>query len=395
MPLWKPIAGVATLTGVVPALEPACGEASAGRSERAWRAVMTKRNHLTKLAVVTLLLLVASASLAESPSAGCGTSGPGSGVYSIEHGGLDRSYRLYLPAGYTPDDPTRLVLVFHGWGGNENEFLSDPVVRAEADARGHTLVAPRGLGSGPPDNSFNSWSFRGSTTGLDGDGVNPLVDGDTAAICDEAGTPDYTYGSCEGIAANSCSWTHCQADDVAFALALIDSLAAELCIDLDNVFATGGSNGGMFSWELGQNPVSAPAFRAIAPVIGLPHRAHLNGPGRPGGMPVLLITGSRDPTVPPGPWRSSDYTTTSDGDLYHYTGATGIIRSWSAAQGCDTTRASRPFDDGVPQTQCRTFCSPDVGWPRVLDCRAMTAHDYELVWAWPLVLEFFDRHSIE
>lgn len=83
----------------------------------------------------------------------------------------------------------------------------------------------------------------------------------------------------------------------------------------------------MFTWELGQNAASAPTFRAIAPLIGLPHRGYLENPGKAGNMPILLITGTHDTTVPPGPWESTRHTTTSDGNAYFYTSATAIIRS--------------------------------------------------------------------
>ena len=37
-------------------------------------------------------------------------------------------------------------MVFHGWGGDENEFLADKNVTTLADERGYIVVAPRGLG---------------------------------------------------------------------------------------------------------------------------------------------------------------------------------------------------------------------------------------------------------
>jgi poly(3-hydroxybutyrate) depolymerase len=229
---------------------------------------------------------------------------------------------------------------------------------------------------------------------LDGDGVNLSIPGDTAAICNPRATSNYTYPSCGSIAANSCAWTQCQDNDVDFALALVDYVKANLCVDVNNVFATGGSNGGMFSWELGQNAASAPTFRAIAPLIGLPHRAYLDAPAKTGDMPVLVITGTNDTTVPPGAWKNPYYTTTSNGEKYYYSSATGITRVWAAAQGCSTANDAVPFNDGYEQTDCRTYCSNDTGWPRVLDCRANMGHVYNLTWSWPLILDFFDHHAI-
>jgi len=290
-------------------------------------------------------------------STGCGQPGMTSGTYTVQHNGLSRIYRVYVPTSYDVDQPASLVMIFHGWGGNENEFLSDPTVVAEADARGYILVAPRGLGSGAPDFKFNSWSFRGSTTGLDGDGINLDIPRDTEAICDPTGTPNYNYPSCSGIAQNTCAWTQCQDDDVDFTLALVDTMKADLCVDENNVFATGGSNGGMFTWELGQNPVSAPVFRAIAPIIGLPHRAYQDPPGKGGDFPVLILTGMKDTTVPPGKWSNPYYTQTSDGDRYFFIAAPPASLKRGQNPRIATFQADRHY---LRMATIRPFVAPTV-----------------------------------
>ena len=331
---------------------------------------------------------------AASPSSGCtATSGllTASGTYTMSYGGLNRTFRLHVPTGYSPTVPKRLVTIYHGWGGNESEFIGNNTVTSLANARGYILVAPRGLGSGAPDNKNNSWSFKGSTTGLDGDG-GAGIDG---AVCDYTKTTDYSYPSCSAVKQNTCSWTQCQQDDVAFAVALVQYIENKMCVDASNVFATGGSNGGMFTWELGQNPVSAPTFRAIAPLIGLPHRGYLAGPGKSVEMPALVITGTLDKTVPPGAWDNPAYTTTSDGDFYYYTGATAITKSWAAAHGCTTVANAVSFNEGSTKTDCRTYCSAIApAWPKVLDCRAKMGHTYNLSWAWKIILDFFDKQTI-
>lgn len=345
------------------------------------------------LGLLASVSLITSAQAAGSP--GCG-SNPRSGTYTMQHSGLTRTFRLFVPTGYDKNIPSPLIAIFHGWGGDENEFLNNSTVTTEANARGYILVAPRGIGSGSPDYSNNSWSFSGSDTGLDGDDVNTAVPGDTNAICDASKTPDYRYPSCIGsvVAKNTCSWTQCQDDDVDFAVALVNEIKARLCVDDSNVFAAGGSNGGMFAWELGQNPNSASTFNAIAPLIGLPHRAYLAHQGKSGDMPVIVITGLTDKVVPPGAWDNPSYTTTSNfSDRYYYTGATAITKSWAAAHSCDTSGKAAPFNDGYKQADCRTYCSRDSGWPRVLDCRAKTGHVYNLSWSWKLIMDFFDAHS--
>jgi len=321
-------------------------------------------------------------------SAGCEaiTPAPVSGVYQFTDDDLTRTYRIHIPTGYEPAKPTPLALVFHGWGGDENEFLAEPAVTDEADARNFILVAPRGVGS-EVDESFNSWSFRGSASGIGGDGL---------PVCDEVMTTDYTYPSCgpvgEGVAKSSCSWTQCQTDDISFVNALVEEVAKSACIDTDRVFATGGSNGGMFTWELGQNASTANSLRAIAPLIGLPHRGYLDGPGRDDGLPVLLVTGQDDPTVPPGTWEDASFTTSSDGDFYYYTGAAAITQTWATAQGCPIDEPAQALALGGDGVDCRSYCATAESGelPPVLDCRVDMAHEYQLDRTWPLILEFFE-----
>lgn len=336
------------------------------------------------LAIVAGLIPLA----AGSQVPGCGSAAPPAGSYTMVYQGVTRTYRLSIPPTYDPRRPTRLVLVFHGWGGDEGEFLNDATVVDESNRRGYLLAAPRGLGSGAPDHGNNSWTFRGSATGVVGEGS------EKAPICDASITPDYTYASCRhGTAKNTCSWTQCEDDDVAFVKRLIAHLETTLCIDTHHVFAAGGSNGGMFTWELGQNPNTAPMLRAIAPIIGLPHRGDLRPPGKSGGLPVLVVTGRLDTTVPPGNWNDESYTTTSnDRDRFYYTGATAIVKRWAQADRCSTAHPEHPFNTGHPSFDCRSYCdAAGRAWPRVLDCRASMGHDYDLAESWKLVLDFFDR----
>jgi polyhydroxybutyrate depolymerase len=356
--------------------------------------------------LLVISMLVPTLAAAITRSAGCGKT-LASGSYRMIDQDAARTYRVFVPSGYEPDTAYPLVMLFHGWGGDENEFLADPNVTLLADQRGYIVVAPQGLGSAPPDSSRNSWSFRGSTTGLAGaseDDARHSPATMAMAVCDSARTADYTYPSCRTIARNTCSWTQCQADDIAFTLALVAEIESRVCIDTTRVFAAGGSNGGMFSWELGQNARSASVFRAIAPIIGLPHLGYLDAPGKPGGMPVLLITGTQDPTVPPGNWEDTHHTTTDDGDRYYYTGASAIARRWGTLNSCPYTNVpAAPFDAGISTVDCRTYCAgkaagwsggtSGTGWPNVLDCRAPMGHVYDLGWSWKLILDFFDAHG--
>ena len=357
--------------------------------------------NLLQATTLTATALVGTAALAEDPCQPGGSTYT-SGTYEAElpfNGGVSRTFRVHVPPSYDPNNPkeTPVVLIFHGWGGDENGFLNSMTVTGEADHRGVILVAPRGLGSGPPDGSFNSWTFLGSADGLDAN---------DEPICDASITPDYSYGSCgpvgnKAVAKNTCSWTHCQSDDILFATDLIDEVSHNLCVAKDHVFAVGGSNGGMYTWNLGQDPRSAGHFRAISTLIGLPHRGYLSAKATTNNLPVLAITGTEDTVVPPGEWEDPGFTaSTAFGESYYYTGATGIIRSWSKAHHCPVRWKAARFKRHQSGYDCRTYCWKDMwkkkktgGWPRVLDCRTPLGHEYDLDRSWPLIMDFFQAHS--
>ncbi len=80
-------------------------------------------------------------------SAGCGKMRTlEDGVQRLQSGGMDRSYRLRVPANYDPDQPYRLILGFHGAGGSSNDvapsffglwdLADDSTIFAAPDATG-------------------------------------------------------------------------------------------------------------------------------------------------------------------------------------------------------------------------------------------------------------------
>ena len=317
-----------------------------------------------------------------------------SGVHTISHGGFTRRFRLHLPDAAANPESRSLIFAFHGWGGDEHEFLGSSEVQRAMAGKNYIVIAPAGLGTEEANDHRSSWSFRGSATGLDGDGVNPSVEGDTALICDPASTPDYTYPSCRGQAANPCGWTHCLADDIDFVVALLQAAKRQLAFDANRVFAVGGSNGGMLVWDLAANPKSAPHFRAFASLIGLPHRGYSQAPSQDLAKPMLLITGGRDPAVPPGPWGDHQFTTTQNGESYFYTSASAITASWAVALGCDTSAPESMIDFGQDVLECRSWqhCHGSIHGPVILDCRAsQMSHEYQLGLTWPLIIRFFEQ----
>lgn len=170
---------------------------------------------------------------------------------SFTHNGLQRDYVLHIPANYSSSTSVPLILNFHGFGGNGSNQLTTSGFNSIADTAGFIVVSPTGTPL-PPVN-LNHWNVGGWTT--------------TSTV-----------------------------DDIAFASALIDTIAATYNVDLMRVYSTGFSNGGFFSHrlacELGHR------IAAIASVSGTftPQMQANCLPTHP--TPILQIHGTTDAVVP-------------------------------------------------------------------------------------------------
>src|SRR5438105_2966318 len=204
---------------------------------------------------------------------------------AITFQGMTRHYLLHAPAAATG----ALVLAFHGGGetGAQQEEMSG--FDALAD-REHFIVAyPEGIGK--------SWADGRNTTTADKQSV----------------------------------------DDVGFAKAIVADIARTHTVDRARVFATGPSNGGIFSNRLGCD--AADTFAAIAPVIGtMPSNI---APGCHPSAPVAVVgvQGVADPVVP---FNGGDVGGTLEGAA-----AGGAVQSsratqelWRSLNGCSSAVAA-------------------------------------------------------
>ncbi len=222
-------------------------------------------------------------------------------------GGRVRTYRIHVPASYRPGRPVALVLAFHGRLGTGQGMARLTDLDATSDRHGFIVVYPDGV-----DRSWN-------------DGLP---------------TPAAQAG----------------VDDVAFVRTLIASLEGRYSIDARRIYATGLSNGAMFTELLGCE--LAGTLAAIAPVAGsLPTPVAAScSPRAP--LPVLLFGGTSDPFVPydGGELRSDVGTVLS---------APATFARWSALDGCtgpSSSRARPPrVQDGTSVTVTREGgCPPGV-----------------------------------
>jgi polyhydroxybutyrate depolymerase len=165
---------------------------------------------------------------------------------TIQHGGLTRQYRLYVPANYDGSKSVPLLFNFHGFGSSniQQEFYGD---------------------------------FR------------PISDVEGFIICLPLGTL-----TAEGKAYFNVGFFPSKVDDIGFTHALIDSISATYKINQRKVFSTGMSNGGFMSYHLACN---SSRFAAIASVTGSFTEGTYKSckPARP--IPVMEIHGTADSTV--------------------------------------------------------------------------------------------------
>ena len=142
---------------------------------------------LTPLALAVL----GAAELGEAASAGCGKSAPSSGTKSMTVNGKNRQYILQVPSNYQSNKPHRLVFGYHWRDGSMNNVAQGGFYGLQSLSAGSTIfIAPNGLNAG--------WANQGG-------------------------------------------------EDITFTDQMLEFAKNNLCINEDEVFATGWSYGGAMS----------------------------------------------------------------------------------------------------------------------------------------------------
>lgn len=230
--------------------------------------------------------------------------------------------------------------------------------------------------------------------------------GPDGATCNN-GTEKYAchWQTCGVNACNPCWWTSC-ADDVGYALAVLDQVEANFCVRSDHIYATGFSGGGQFTFEVASNPKSAWRFEAVAALSGLPHNGFLHAPD-PANAPRLLgiwegVNATfQDRVYPPfsnvegRPDKSIDtgYGPPNSGGFYYST-ADNTTRLWgkaicSSKAGQLDIIAAGAAESFHTELSCESRC---VG--QVIKClRATDMHDWR-TYQPKLLWEFFQGQGI-
>lgn len=232
---------------------------------------------------------------------GAATAKAGSYEQSLDFEGQKRTYLLHLPPAVSKGQPLPLVLAFHGSGGQAKGMQALTGFSNLADQKGFIVVYP--------DAYEGNWN--------------------------------------DGRQALSLASQRENINDVGFVEAIIERLANTYPLDRRRVFATGMSNGGMFTQRLGCE--LAGKLAAIAPVTGsLPENfAPLCKPTRP--LPVLMIMGTADSLVP---WQGGEVVR---GRRNRVISVPDTIKFWATHNQCAPTPAITREPDRNPSdgTQVR------------------------------------------
>jgi polyhydroxybutyrate depolymerase len=274
-----------------------------------------------------------SATDASGVAATCPSPGleAGDTTESVQVGSANRSYVLHVPGQYSGTTPVPLVVDFHPLGGSGSEERAGSPYPALTDPEGVIMAFPSGL-RGPSGNAWN---------------VGPCCVDD--------------------------------ADDVAFARALVAQIEQTACIDPRRVYAVGFSMGGGMSHYLACH--AADVFGAVAPAAFDLLEENVAGctPSRP--ITVISFRGTSDPVVP----YQGGYSGLVSGHPVNFLGAEGTFQKWAELDGC-TGSPSATDSDG-----CQSCPSCQGGVEVVLCTKQGGGHEPgNASVAWPVL----GRHRV-
>lgn len=200
----------------------------------------------------------------------------------VEGKNTPRSYHLYVPAIYDPEQPTPLVIQLHGRPDNGLGFAWRMDMKRVADEEGFIIVAPDGLDM--------EWKYY---SGL---------------------SPSYPYN---------------HIDDMAFLSTLVDDLALDLNIDRNRLYVVGFSNGGFFTQRLACERVDE--FAAFASIGATMDFSFIKLCEDTAPAPILFMHGTEDPSID---WEGV-YWATADGRYVQASlSVPDTVSWWAQHNGC-------------------------------------------------------------
>ena len=317
-----------------------------------------------------------TSSVPARPSAGCGkepTHFPGAtSTVSINVNGLDRVYLLHIPTDYDYNKPTSLVLNIHGYTDSAGNMESGTGMSYHADKYNYIAIYPQATNFKSDGRLITSWN----------DLTCNASPGPAGPICSETADKYPFPTTCGAGVSKDCNWCTCN-DELGYINQMLDDTEATLCVDLNRVYATGMSNGGMFTHRLGCD--LAVRFAAIVPVAGTLARGFNCAPDSIDQISIMNIHGRQDTYV--------DVTGKESSDGYLYTAIDDVMTLWASpeSQSCDSeVTVYTTIADGVNGMSCTQHADCKTG-AEVVSCWWDAGHD------WPtygndMIWDFFLRN---
>jgi polyhydroxybutyrate depolymerase len=261
----------------------------------------------------------------------------------LSHDGIDRTYLLHVPPGYSSAHRVPLVIGLHGYTASSTAFEDQSGLSTKADQEGFIVAYPDGLHYPWTTSNPQAWNAGSSYE----------------------------------------TWTG-GTDDVGFIDQMLELIRAHYAIDAGRVYVTGHSNGSRMTYRVGFE--LSCKIAAIAPHSG----QMVYEPAAPPRctVPVLHLHAVDDGAV------LYDGYTSSDPNALSYLPVETILGRWAALSGCSTGAASTetsadysvllwPCPGGAPEIELLRLNRGDHHWFRP-DNSGVSATDR--IW------EFFRTH---
>jgi polyhydroxybutyrate depolymerase len=316
------------------------------------------------------------------PSAGCGqqpkTLIGATSTVKLNVNGKDRVYLVHIPTNYDPNVPTSLVLSIHGYTDSAGGMESGTGMSYHADKYNYIVIYPMATNFKSQGKLITSWN----------DLTCNASPGPAGPICSANHTQYAVPSDCgPEVTKDSCNWCTCN-NDLGYINKVLDEAEANLCVDLNRVYATGMSNGGMFTNRLGCN--LADRFAAIGPVSGTLAKGFNCAPDSSEQISILYIHGREDDYV--------DVTGKESTDGYFYTPVNDVMALWAStsSQNCSDEETPYPtIADGISGFSCTQHagCSNDS---EVVSCWWDAGHAWpggSSPWGNDVIWDFFLKHA--
>ena len=265
----------------------------------------------------------------------------------------NRTYEYYIPPGYDGSEAVPLLFSFHGLGSNGIDQIDLTEFDVLAEQEGFIAVFPNAT----------------------------VLDPEDYPVCAE-GLPD--------LPGNNIMWNMCAPgslqycagiDDVGFTSDMVDWFEANYNIDEGRIYATGMSNGAMFSYLLAVNLTGT--FAGIAPVCSPMTLNIFEKDLYP--LTVILMHGTADPIVAYDGMPGVSYSVDQTIDLWTEADntTTGPVTTVWSDDAIDPTTITRyVYSGGTNETQVILF--------KVEGCKTENYMEYCAGHTWPGGPQYLD-----